>query len=367
MKICFLIGDMARSGGTERVLSMISAGLEKKGHEILILNMYGQRASRTFYPYSPGIQRGWLSEAYPETLPEHFAKIKKLRRFLKEQPQDVLVEVDLILALYTVPARTGLKLPVISWEHFNYYYQFRKNNRIRRLAMRFAAVFSEKIVVLTKEDQSYYRSQLHLGEKVVQIYNPNSYPEAGNGIPYADREPVVLAAGRLTKAKGFDYLLRAWYRIEPQAPGWRLVIAGEGEERDQLEAMIASMNLHQVILAGQTETLTDYYEHASLFVLSSRFEGFGMVLTEAMSFGLPVVSFDCKAGPKEIVSSGENGYLVTTGDVDELARCILSLIREPKLRETMGNRARESAKRFDLEPILEQWESLLKEIKGSLR
>lgn len=360
MKVCFFIGDMSRSGGTERVLALIANGLVEKGYEVCILNMFGNRQADGFYSYSSKIRREWLSEPYPDTIKGHMKKVWELYRFLKKVRPDVLVEVDLILSLYTVPANMGCHIPVISWEHFNFYYQFRKHNRIRRVAMVLAALFSKALVVLTKEDQNYYRSKFHLKKKVVQIYNPNSYQDNPlSAVDNSRREKMVLAAGRLTKAKGFDYLLCAWKQLEPCYPQWQLVIAGEGEEGEHIENMIKQFQLSHVTLAGNVEHIEKMYQRASVFSLSSRNEGFGMVLTEAMYYGIPVVSFDCKAGPKDIVIHGQNGFLVQTGDVDKMAKRLAQLMKNQELREQMGAQAKKDCSRFQIDPILEKWDRLL--------
>jgi len=284
--------------------------------------------------------------------------VRKLRRIIKNEALPVLVDVDLILTLYSLPATAGISgIKRVTWEHFNFYYQFPKNNKLRRLAMRLAARFSHVILVLTHEDQIYYQQNLRIRGRLCQIYNPDPFEGV---IPGEAEEKMVLAAGRLTHAKGFDLLLESWSELEPDFPGWSLSIAGEGEDRPALEAQIEDLGLRNVKLLGQVPDIEGLYQRCGFFVLSSRNEGFGMVLIEAMAFGKPVVSFDCKAGPRDIVADGENGFLVTTGDCRGFAQRMRQLMESEHLRGVMGKRAKSSLGRFSLNAILDQWEALLK-------
>ena len=144
---------------------------------------------------------------------------------------------------------------------------------------------------------------------------------------------------------------------------FRSCIAGEGEEEAALFDMKQQMNLKNVEFIGNVEDIEAYYEKAALFVLPSRNEGFGMVLIEAMAYENPVVSFSCKAGPKDIITDGKDGFLVPTGDFKDFASKMRCLMENKELREEMGRKAKESTKRFQVEGILDKWEDLLKSLR----
>jgi glycosyltransferase involved in cell wall biosynthesis len=224
--------------------------------------------------------------------------------------------------------------------------------------MRRAYARFDGLVVLTGEDERDYRSLLGDGStRIARI--PNALPELGGGVASLDA-PVVVAAGRLTGQKGFDLLIQAFALVVREEPSWMLRIYGDGSARGELERLIASLGLgSSVSLMGTTTDIGSALAEASVFALSSRFEGFGMVIVEAMSKGLPVVSFNCPRGPAEIISDGVDGLLVPAQDVEALAAALLEVIRSPSVRRRMGAAGLEKARSFSADRIGERWDELL--------
>jgi glycosyltransferase involved in cell wall biosynthesis len=176
---------------------------------------------------------------------------------------------------------------------------------------------------------------------------------------------VVVAAGRLNPQKGFDLLIPAFARVAERHPDWRLRIYGGGPERARLRRMVLDHGLYDhVFLMGPTRRLAQAMTEASLFVLSSRFEGFGMVILEAMSKGLPVVSFDCPTGPAEIVASDHNGLLVPDGDIAAMTSALLVVIGNDELRSRLAKGALDTSKRYDGEVVAAAWTELLDSLLG---
>lgn len=364
--IGFYIGNMNRSGGTERVLSQISNELIKRGWKVCIINMYGKKDDTSFYPFSPKIKKIWLLTEYPASIRDHIKEIAELHKCLKKEKFSAFIELDLILSIYSAPARIGCGVRMIAWEHFNFYYQYRKHNRLHRFGMVIAACNADRMVVLTKEDEGYYKRHFPwLAGRIRQIYNPNSYELDAEEVPdFQSRKPIVFAAGRLTPAKGFAHLIRSWELLEEEFPEWELVIAGEGELRQKLEQQIRESQLERIHLPGNLspERMKEFYSTASVFAFSSIWEGFGMVLTEAMNYGMPSVANACIAGPSEIVENLKSGFLVKTGDEVDFAAKLRILMQNPILCKRMGTYARESCKRFDLNKIVDEWEEFLDEV-----
>jgi glycosyltransferase involved in cell wall biosynthesis len=224
---------------------------------------------------------------------------------------------------------------------------------VRRSVGRF-----DGIVVLTGDDERDYRELVDgASTRVVQI--PNALPALGGGVASLDA-PVVVAAGRLTGQKGFDLLIQAFALVLREEPSWKLRIYGDGSARGELARLISELGVgSNVSLMGTTTDIGSELASASVFALSSRFEGFGMVIVEAMSKGLPVVSFNCPRGPAEIISDGVDGLLVPNGDVDAFAAALLSVIRSRSMRERMGAAGLEKALTFSPDRIGERWDELL--------
>ena len=203
-------------------------------------------------------------------------------------------------------------------------------------------------------------------EKRRVIHNPllidRTLASVGFRWPDAAKRHVV-GIGRLTHQKGFDLLIKAYAQVAGRHPDWALHIVGEGEERSALLALIAKLGLEsKVTLPGWLDNPYSMLGASDLLVMSSRYEGFGNVLCEAMACGVPVVSFDCPSGPSDIIRHGEDGLLVPAQDVEGLASAMDRLMSDEGERRALGARAPVSMRRFDLASILPQWEALLDEL-----
>jgi glycosyltransferase involved in cell wall biosynthesis len=245
----------------------------------------------------------------------------------------------------------------VGQEHMN----FRAHNPSLATEIRRRYPELDALAVLTRDDLRDYGELLKdAGTRIVRI--PNAVPELPGG-PVDTRENVVLAAGRVTWQKGFDMLIDAYEPIARRHPDWRLEIYGDGVRRRALKRRVARLGAHNnIFLMGVSNRLGERMASASILALSSRYEGFGMVIVEAMSKGLPVVSFDCPRGPGEIIDTGRDGILVENEDVDALRQALLELIEDPSLRTRYGAAAREKARQFELSAIGPRWEALFDEL-----
>lgn len=176
---------------------------------------------------------------------------------------------------------------------------------------------------------------------------------------FFNREKKIIAAGRLDKIKGFDLLLKIWAKLESNYPEWILEIYGSGEEEKALEKIKSELKLQNVYLKGRSENICKCMKVSSIYAMTSSQEGFPLVLLEAETMGLPIVSFNCPHGPSEIVSHNKNGFLIEPNNLDDFADKLSLLIEDEQLREQFGKASFELSKRFNKEKIFTQWTELL--------
>ncbi|SOY82767.1 putative Glycosyl transferase, group 1 [Cupriavidus taiwanensis] len=351
--ICFLTGTLNAMAGAERMTATVANALAERGHRVSILSLFDQASC---FPLHPSIHHEALFARRPSFKRAYLATVAGIRRHCRTRNIDVLVQVDTMLALFVLPATIGLGLKHIAWEHCHFDEDL--GRVARRGARRLAARWCEQVVVLTERDRRRWIEALRPRSEVVCIPNPLPFPLPASPAPRSGK--LVMAMGRLVAAKGFDILVRAWQQVSAQAPDWRLVIHGEGEEREALTALVHQLGLDgRVTLPGVSQDAALTYAQASIFCLSSRYEGFGVVLIEAMAFGLPIVSTACETGPRELLTPGQDALVVPVDDTDALADALLKVIRDPEQARRIGAAARQKAAAYAIEPIARRWEALL--------
>lgn len=246
-------------------------------------------------------------------------------------------------------------LAIIGQEHVNL---ARRGPTIQR-DIRRAYPNLDALVVLTETDRRRYQQDLD-GGRVLAI--PNAVPAPSTRRSDVS-EPVVLAAGRLTWQKGFDRLIPAFARLAAEDPQWSLRICGSGPLGTRLRRRIIKHDVsNNVYLLGRVADVGAQMRRASMFVLSSRWEGFPMVMIEAMSAGLPIVAFDCPTGPADIVEDGVTGFLIPDGDIDAMAEAMLELARDEPKRRRMAAAAAERSRDYELAAIGPRWDALIREL-----
>lgn len=353
-KIAFLIMDMDKKGGTERVTSMIANSLSNN-NEVYIFSCKNGESPHFFVKDNVKLE-SLHGEKSKNSLFRKMNVFKELYRKINKYDIDIAIAVDVALYLYLFPLNLLHYCKCISWEHFNYFYS---PNRRVKLGRRLSAKYADSVVVLGKNDLSNYKKNFSKIKNIRYIFNPVSVSVSNTNDNMEYKR--IVAAGRLENEKGFDRLVDIWAQIENDFIDWKLDIFGEGSECGKLQSRISSLGLKNIKLRGYADDISKELENSSIFVLTSRFEGFGLVLIEAQAKGLPCVSFD-KEGPSEIINDGVNGFLVNDGNISDFADKLKLLMKNKSLRYSFSNHATDEISRYDLEKISKEWEELVEEL-----
>lgn len=358
--ICFFISDISNIGGTERVSSIIANELARlnEKYNIIILSVTNCRNEIPF-KIEKNIELYNIFDNEISFRKKYINLVLYVRKFIKQKNIDIIIDVDTILDLITIPALTMSKTRLISWEHFCYHGN--SNVKSRKLARKLAAKFSDYIITLTEEDKEAFKTNLSISCPIQCIYNPIINRKEDKR--YSIESKVILSIGRLTEQKGFDMLVDVANNILPNREGWKWIILGEGEDRAILEKKINMYGLEdKVILKGNVLNVEDYYKNASIFVSTSRYEGLPLVLLEGKSYGLPLVSFNCKTGPSEIINDNYNGYLVNCFDIDDMSIKLNLLIDDKNLRKDFSNKSVYGIDKFEISHIINKWERIISDL-----
>ena len=375
MKIIYCIACTCHSGGMERVLANKANYLARHGYEVVIVTT-DQRGLPPFFPLDGQIRCIDLGINYEENNGKSFANKllhyplkqyrhqKRLAAILKREKPDVTISMFCNDAGFITRINDGSKK--VLEIHFSKFKRLQYNRKgLWRLADLWRSKQDEKtvrrfdkFVVLTEEDKGYWGNL----PNITVIPNANTFATSQAA---ALENKKVIAIGRYTYQKGFERLIEAWNILSPGFPGWKLDIIGNGEERDKLQDLIHAYHLDgQVTLVSPTKSIDKVYLDASVLVMSSRYEGLPMVLLEAQAFGLPIVSFACKCGPKDIVANGETGFLVEENDIEGLARQLVKVMKDKNLRKQMGRKAKEASLRYAEDAVMAKWTALFDSLKG---
>jgi glycosyltransferase involved in cell wall biosynthesis len=370
-------------GGTIRTVINL-AGYLAEHSEVELISVLRRRRGPSTFAIPPGVRLTALDD---HVTPQRNRSTAWLQRVLSALPS-VLVHPDdyghracslwsdLMLARKIRSLRSGIlvttrpalnliaarlacpSLVTVGQEHQN----FHAHRPGLAEAIRHEYSRLDALAVLTHDDLHDYGEMLAWAPtRVVRITNALP-PDLEGGQAELDSK-MVVAGGRLTSQKGFDRLVPAFAPVARRHPDWKLRIYGGGKKRGQLRRLILEHDLYNnVFLMGPTDRLGEELAKGAVFALTSRYEGFGMVLIEAMSKGLPVASFDCPRGPSEIVSPGRDGILVPEGDIAGFSEALLELIEDDDKRRRYGGAALEKAKAYDIGVIGRQWDQLFEEL-----
>lgn len=371
-KILYNIAGTYRPAGMERVLTNKANWFARNGYEVVIVTT-DQKGRKPYFALHPSVRCIDLGIGYEDNnggsllnkilhYPvKQLRHRKALKKVLTTERPDITVSMFCNDVSFISGIKDGSKKVLeVHFSRFKrlqygrkglwgFVDRWRSDNDVR-LARKFNA-----FVVLTREDAGYWDT-----DNIHYIPNARTFEKV---TPAKLENRKVITIGRYAYQKGYDMLIKVWAEVHRQCPDWVLDIIGDGEDRDKLQEMVRSLGLEGSInLKHSTQDIEKEYLDASIVALSSRYEGLPMILLEAQSFGLPIVSFGCKCGPKDVITDGKDGFIVGEEDIDGMAEKIVTLIRDEGLRKSMGSAALAASERYSEKAVMQQWVTLFGEI-----
>lgn len=353
MKLLFYTNVLG-GGGAERVMvNLANYFANQMNAEIFLFASYPYE---TEYEISDNVTVKYLDSDISEDsfFRKNYNYIKQLRSFIKEASPDVVLSFLPESNIRVLVASMGLGIKKVvsirnnpKQEYSNFFY---------RILAKSLYGFADAIVFQTQEQREFFPKNIQKKSVIIM----NQVNEKFFKTDIVEERKNIVAVGRLYEQKNYKLLIEAFSKISNQITD-NLIIYGDGPLREELLEIIREKNLtERIILAGRTSDVIGAIKNAKVYVLSSDYEGMPNALLEAMALGLPCISTDCPCGgPREIISDGENGFLVPVNNADSLAEKMLELVKNEELQKEFSKKARESAERFKPEKIFLEWEKVL--------
>lgn len=366
MKLLYIVPSINDAGGVARVLSAKTNYLiEKWGFEIHILTQ-NKGNSSLFYFFNPKIV---LHDMILEGNKMNYLLNYKneLQKHCKQINPDVIIVADNGLKAYLVPFFLDKMTPLVFESHGSKFIAEQKQSEHvwSKLIMKFKLFIKEfgakkytRFVALSDESLKEWRIT-----NGVVITNPLcDFPKKLSD----QSSKKVIAVGRHAYEKGFDNLLKIWKKVVEDYPDWGLEIYGKSDEKFELRELAKNLNLTEnIVFHEPVQNINDKYSEASFYLMTSRFEGFGMVLIEAMAAGLPCVAYDCPCGPRNIIDNEKNGFLIQNNNEKDYINAVKTLIEDKELRIRMGETAKSVISEYNLDEIMQSWNQFFREIKNN--
>ena len=378
MKIVYVYSTLAATGGTERMISEKANYLsEQFGYDTTIISCFQSPNENNFFQLSNKVKQinlgiPYFSQykyKYPKRLwvkwKMNWLLKKSISETVKKVDPDILFGVSRFKANYICTIRCRAK-KIIECHEIRYNTKYDASEKHSFLARIFLRIYSfyyfhtieqnaDAVITLTENDKKLWK-----GAKRVEVI-PNFSAMSISKISDCTTKRVI-AVGRLTWEKGFERLIEAWGTISSKHTDWYLDIYGRGRMYDTLITLAKSYNANNLKIHAPSSNISQEYANSSICAVTSYFEGFSLVILEAMRHGLPCVAFDCPFGPGSIIEDKKNGFLVEDGNMSLFADSLCKLIENESLRKEFGTSANERAKHFDIDTIMNQWRILLERL-----
>ena len=378
MKIVYVVEAVNLSGGYDRIIIEKANYLAEHGNDVTI-TVASHALGKPYYLVSEKLKlvdfNINLHKQYGHNIIYrafvYFTLLRRYRQavrdFLYNKRPDIVIttlgrEIDFITDFDDGSAKIGeshiakgfvrnlhlMEQQGLVYRLIAHFWRKKLDKKVRKL---------DALVLLTQHDANSWKGLT----KTVVI--PNSLPFYPKQRSSCENKQVIFV-GRFNEQKGLEYLIETWEKVHCRHSDWTLHMYGEGEQESMLRQLIQKASLNDVVIVHQpTKQIMEKYLECSIFLFTSRFEGFGMVLIEAMVCGIPVVSFDCPWGPADIIKNGEDGFLVEYLNTDEAAQRVCQLIENPNLRKEMGANARKNIQRYDRDSVMKQWSFLFESLR----
>ncbi len=355
-KVIFIVPDIFSNGGLTRVtIQVMNELLKIQKYDISVISL-SESNDEIPYKLDSGIEVKCLPIKNFNIRKDSLKAARLLKKVIPKDFEGTVVVDDVG---HTIPVYLGIKrckkIKKICWSHTNYYNG--KSYGFSGFGRRLATKKFDKLIVLTKEDKEYY-SKINKRNNIVQIYNP--IVEKVKQPDYDENVKKIISCGRLHMTKGFDLLIDVAKLVFEKIDGWTWDIYGDGPEYDNLLGKIEQLNLKsKVNLMGYNKDVVNLYEKYSFNVFTSFTEGCPLAMIEAMSSGLPVVSFNFHCGPKDLITEGKNGYIIENRSIEDMANKIIYLIQNDNIRKKMAANSCCNLAELELSYVLKQWEEIL--------
>ena len=363
MNIIYFVPNITIAGGIFRIVSDKMNYLAENMEGRLFLAYYGNGQEKPIYPLHPNIQLlpidiEW-KVGFGKKINRVWKNISIIRHIFKKYKIDIAVNANAPLLIWILPFICR-RIKKIHEFHFSYkgqqildeeIFKSRGKKFLVQYLRKCCLTKFDKVIALTESDKKMW----NLPNIFVIPNFSNIQLHERNG----RKSKVAISAGRLESVKGYNRLIAAWVIVAQKCPDWQLEIWGDGALKNELSKLINTLGLNnKVLLMGYTNDIISRMLQASGCVLSSLYEGISLVLIEAMSCGLPVISYSCQCGPKDLIEHGKNGFLCEVNDETKLAEYICSIIEDEKLRIKMGQASKKKSEEFRIEKIVTQWTNL---------